>query len=925
MTRSRLNPWPHRLSAADRPRGFQRHLLRRLPLASAISAILAGGAPMVHAATASDAAGSDVLEEVTVTAQKVTENLQNVPVSIETLSNQKLEQLNITNLDDYVQYLPGVTTVKGLGQGGNGVGTTHVYMRGVVSGQDGNHSASQPSVGTYFDEQPVTTIDGTVDMHIYDIARIEVLEGPQGTLYGASSEAGTMRIITNKPDPSKFEAAFDVSGQAVYNGGQGSVLEGFVNIPLSPSAAVRIVGWDEHDPGYISSLANANSPNEGIINGQRTFPTWTTSTGYTFPEQGESDYNTIHTQGGRVALKLDINDNWTVTPTVMGQRLAANGFFAYDPSVGQLQLAHSGPENLQDSFTQSALTVEGKVSDFDISYSGGWFTRNTHSIADYQDYTFWYDKYYGSGCNWVTQSGYNYTKTHPYGNCLATFSPSLPPGSYTEGQEFVITRGHYTKWNQELRVTTPQEYPVKGTFGLFAERQTHEIWEQYTMPGLDGNPYTTNPQGFAPGLNIPGVQGNTIWLTDLERVDRDQAAFAQVNWDITSAWELSGGFRQYRYDNSLQGFYGYSAAYQNFVEANNAAAGYPGVQFFPGQNACGPNGTANAWNGTPNLNYAPFHFAPCTDLNADVTGKGHTELGRLTYKFDPDHLVYATYSTGYRPGGVNRVYAAQIHSVFPPYQADYLKNYEIGWKTQWLGESLRWNGAVFWDDWNDFQFTYLGPNSVTVVQNAPSATIKGIETNAEWRVGGGWLFSGSATFLDAKLTSNFCGNYEPGTTQLITNCPTQLSGKTGIGNNIGYADGSYVIGPYAPSGTRLPVVPRFKANLIARYSFPLGDWNGFGQAAYVYQDSSVPLLFPSFYQPGNNGTQHLGEMPPYSLVNLSAGGELNGTRVELLVNNVFDSMGELGRFASCTPTTCNQAYVVPVQPRTFWVKLGHKF
>src|SRR5208282_2018793 len=265
MTHRRLNLGHQRLNAAGRPRVINRNLLRRLPLASAISAILAGGAPLVHAAGEAE---SNVLEEVTVTAQKVTENLQNVPVSIETLSTQKLEQLNITNLDDYVQYLPGVTTVKGLGQGGNGIGTTHVYMRGVVSGQDGNHSASQPTVGTYLDEQPVTTIDGTVDMHVYDIARIEVLEGPQGTLYGASSEAGTIRIITNKPDPTKFEAAFDVSGQVVYNGGQGSVLEGFVNIPISPILAVRIVGWDEHDPGYISNVAGTNV-NAGIIDGQR--------------------------------------------------------------------------------------------------------------------------------------------------------------------------------------------------------------------------------------------------------------------------------------------------------------------------------------------------------------------------------------------------------------------------------------------------------------------------------------------------------------------------------------------------------------------------------------------------------------------------------------------------------------------------------
>jgi outer membrane receptor protein involved in Fe transport len=836
----------------------------------------------------------------------VTENLQNVPISIETLGTQKLEELNITNLDDYVEYLPGVTTVKGLGQGGNGVGTTHVYMRGVVSGQDGNHSASQPSVGTYFDEQPVTTIDGTVDMHIYDIQRIEVLEGPQGTLYGASSEAGTIRIISNKPDSSKFSAAFDVSGQAVYNGGQGSVAEGYVNIPLSPNAAVRIVAWDEHDPGYISSVGNGTNANAGIINGQRTFPTWTAATGDTFSEQSEPDYNTVHTQGGRAALKLDINDNWTVTPTIMGQRLSASGFFAYDPSVGPLELAHSGPENLQDSFTQSALTVEGKVSDFDISYTGGWFTRNTHSIADYQDYTFWYDKYYGSGCLWVTNSGYSAGLSNP----AAKKGCTLPAGSYTEGQEFVITRGHYTKWNQELRVSTPQEYPVKSTFGVFAERQVHEIWEQYTMPGLDGNPYTFNPQGLASGLSIPGIQANSIWLTDEERVDRDEAVFMQIGWDITSSLELTGGFREYKYENSLQGFYGYSAAYDNW-------SGY-----YPGQNACGPNGM-NVYSGTPNTTYAPFHFAPCTNLDADVSANGHTELGRLTYKIDSDHLVYATYSTGYRPGGVNRVYDTAIKSIYPPYQSDYLKNYEIGWKTQWLGESLRWNGAVFWDNWDDFQFTFLGPNSVTVVQNAPSATIKGIETNAEWRVGTGWLFSGSATFLDAKLTSNFCGDYIPGTLELSTSCATQKSGASG--SPISYADGSYVVGPYAPSGTRLPVVPRFKANLIARYNFPLGDWNGFGQAAYVYQDASTPLLFPSFYQTGNNGAQHLGELPPYSLVNLSAGGEINRTQVSVLVNNVFNTLGEIGRFAACTPTTCNQPYVVPVQPRTFWLKLGYKF
>ena len=161
MTRSRLNSTvPQRSNAAGRCN--DRRALSRLPLATAISAILAG-VPVAHAASDTDVA---TLEEVVVTAQKRTENLQDVPISIQALGEQKLQELHVDNLDDYVKYLPGVTTVKGLGQGGNGVGTTHVYMRGVVSGQDGNHSASQPSVGTYFDEQPVTTIDGTIDIHV---------------------------------------------------------------------------------------------------------------------------------------------------------------------------------------------------------------------------------------------------------------------------------------------------------------------------------------------------------------------------------------------------------------------------------------------------------------------------------------------------------------------------------------------------------------------------------------------------------------------------------------------------------------------------------------------------------------------------------------------------------------------------------------
>ena len=156
---------------------------KMLPLASALLACM-------HPAHAADSTDAPVLEEITVTAQKRAENLQDVPLSIQAFSTTRLQELNIGDFDDYAKFLPSVSFQK--------VGSPsfeHTYMRGVSSGGDGNHSGSQPSVGMYLDEQPVTTIDGNLNIHLYDIERVEALAGPQGTLYGASSQAGTIRII----------------------------------------------------------------------------------------------------------------------------------------------------------------------------------------------------------------------------------------------------------------------------------------------------------------------------------------------------------------------------------------------------------------------------------------------------------------------------------------------------------------------------------------------------------------------------------------------------------------------------------------------------------------------------------------------------------------------------------------------------------
>src|SRR5450432_2474348 len=243
MTRSKLRKLQRAAGGAQSNLVETRTPVRAaaLPLAAAIFACLSPA----HAETPSTVG---TLEEVIVTAQKRTESLQDVPVSITAIGTQKLEELHLESVNDYIKYLPSVSYQT------TGPGFAKIYMRGVSSGGDGNHSGSLPSVGVYLDEQPITTIQGPLDIHVYDIARVEALAGPQGTLYGASSEAGTIRIITNKPEFDTFKGGYDLQGNSVKHGDPGYSGEGFVNIPLGSAAAIRLVGWYEKEGGYIDNV-----------------------------------------------------------------------------------------------------------------------------------------------------------------------------------------------------------------------------------------------------------------------------------------------------------------------------------------------------------------------------------------------------------------------------------------------------------------------------------------------------------------------------------------------------------------------------------------------------------------------------------------------------------------------------------------------
>jgi outer membrane receptor protein involved in Fe transport len=781
-----------------------------LPLASALLACM-------HPAHAADPADAPVLEEITVTAQKRSENLQDVPLSIQAFSTARLEELGIGDFDDYAKYLPSVSFQK--------VGSPsfeHTYMRGVSSGGDGNHSGSQPSVGMYLDEQPVTTIDGNLNIHLYDIERVEALAGPQGTLYGASSQAGTIRIISNKPDPSGFKAGYDLDLNNVDHGGTGYDVEAFVNLPLTSTAAVRLVGWDQHDAGYISN-----------VHGTVTFPT----SGAVFDNAAlvKKDYNTVETTGGRAALKVELNDSWTIMPTVMGQVQRTDGDFAYNPAVGDLEVQHYFPQYVRDSWVQSALTVEGKIGNFDLVYAGAYLLRNTHEQSDYTDYSLYYDSAYGK--YFVDNAG-------------KLINPA----------QTIIGTDHYSKYSHELRISSPKENRLRFVGGLFLERQVHEILQDYVVDNGDqlGSVAPNN-------VSVPGWPG-TLWLTDQERVDRDKAIFGELTFDITEHLSASAGLRHFTYDNSLQGFYGFNSTFSS------------------------NEGIATCF--TP---FVPFHGAPCSDLDRGTSGSGNSPKFNLTYKFDPDRLIYATYSKGFRPGGVNRNGGGTI----PPYQPDYLKNYEIGWKTSWFDNRLRFNGAVFREDWSNFQFSYLGPNSLTIITNAGQARIDGLETDLEFAATQNLTLTSGFSWLNARLTQTFCGDPS------ICGAP-------------GFDPSTYE--QYAPAGTRLPVTPRFKGNITARYTFPVGTYKGDIQGSAVYVGERTSDLRPL-------AANALGDEPSYAVFDFSAGIQMNSFHYSVYINNAFDKRAVLDRYAECDVLLCGAIaqYVVPNQPRTIGVKFGQKF
>ena len=778
-----------------------------------------------------DRSASENEDTIYVTATRREENLQDVPIAINAFGTATLEDLQIDDFDDYARFVPSLS-FRSLGPG-----FSNVYFRGVASGENANHSASLPSVGTYLDEQPITTTTGALDLHIFDIARVEALAGPQGTLYGASSQAGTVRIITNPPDTSGFYGQVNAEVNSVAHGDIGYTMEGFVNAPIASNVALRVVGWYRRDAGYIDNIPGTIVfPTSGIVFDNDPFV--------------EDNYNDVDTYGARAALRIELDDSWTITPQIMAQRQLSRGSFAQESGLGELEVQQFNPERTNDRWYQAALTIQGRIGNFDLTYAGAYMQRQIDSELDYVDYAYFYDALAGYGAYFYDNNG-----------------------DLVNPNQYIVADDSFTRMTHELRFTSPSDRPVRLVAGAFVQRQTHNIEQNYIIDNI------------ADAITVPGTASN-IWLTKQLRVDRDYAIFGELAFDLWPQLTITAGGRLYRYDNSLVGFFGYSEGFSSRT------------------------GVAACRDVNGNLLPPQVEGSPCTNLDKETADTGFIHRLNVTYRFTDDALIYATWSRGYRPGGINR------RGTLPPYGADFITNYELGLKTSWLDNRLIFNAAVYQLDWDNIQLSFLGENGLTEIRNAGNARIRGAEFDIIGRPTPGLTLSLGGAFNDAEITEDFCLIANP---QFDCTIDVDLDGDGIPEDNA----------ELAPAGTRLPLTARFKGNARVRYEFPLSPgMDGHVQASASYEGRrtrDLRLLERSLY----------GDLEAYTTVDFSAGIERGPWTAEIFARNIFDERGALGSYINCLETTCGDplgqtqrggiVYTIVARPRTIGVRIGRRF
>lgn len=326
-------------------------------LAAAISAALVPTGYAVAQEAPSADSEKNAIEEIIVTARKREESLQRVPFSIQAIPEAQLKQMGATSMADYARFIPSLAWRE------TTPGFSTIVFRGIYVGHD---VLVHGSSSVYLDELPITSLGEQPDPHLVDIARIEALAGPQGTLFGASAQSGTLRIVTNKPDPTGFEAIADISAYTGSDSGNSYEVSGVLNIPLvEDKFAIRLVGFSAEEAGYIDNVFG-HTPDTYAGSNIR----FTGVQGIPAAESGtldnadivEDDWNWVDYQGARVSALWNVNDNWSATAMYLHQKSdLRGGYNDFNAAVGDLKTIQFNQSVRNDEWDAFSLVIEGDI------------------------------------------------------------------------------------------------------------------------------------------------------------------------------------------------------------------------------------------------------------------------------------------------------------------------------------------------------------------------------------------------------------------------------------------------------------------------------------------------------------------------------------------------------------------------------------
>jgi iron complex outermembrane receptor protein len=901
-------------------------------LSYAIAAILGGCAMSLSAGTvrAADTAATESenegIQEITVTAQRRTENAQNVPITIQAISGDQLKELSIANFEDAVKYLPNVSFAT------NGPGQGNIFMRGLSPGSAGNQSqssiASFPNVAIYLDDQSVQFPGRNLDINAVDMERIEVLEGPQGTLFGGGAEAGAVRYITNKPKLNVTSGSADASYGVTAGGDPNSALNAVINLPLiQDHLAVRAVIYTDHRGGYIDNVPSTFT-RQNTDNGTFRFGTPAAApasgTGLGTCPNGlpagaiaggapngvcvplglpvtnndaiaKDNQNPVDYNGLRVSALYQINDDWSILLAEAYQNMEADGVFTQYPigsdgqKLGPDQVTSFTPAYDKDKFTNTSWTVNGKLGVLNGVYTGGYLIRTTQQANDYTNYA------RGSYGDYYQCTG-----------APGTVASKGPLKCYTAA----------TGWNDwtrnthethELRVSTPDDWRARGLVGGFYENfkiQDDMNFNYKSIPACDqanlavalaGGPACVGDVGPLPGTTAthPQTRGDTTAFgEDLQRGYKQYAFFGSGDFDIIpKVLTVTGGTRWYEYKEYETGSEYYTST------------------------SC-----ANV-------------LSPClAGKNLDAIGlkknyHGFKSRGNVTWHITPDILAYYTYSQGYRPGGFNRETGKSlvakgddgIKQLFKPssYAPDSLTNNEVGIKSEWLDHHVQVNLSGYHMKWANIQVPLFNPNAfgnTTFLTNGPDYTINGLELQLVARVTQGLTVQGSTSYNNAKQSNNPCIIANNPASDRYNQCIIQVvnpaSVLVSLPSTFGPKDGTPAFSP------------KLQYNFRARYDWTFADYKPFVGAGANHVGSM-------YNQIDNGTTSYVGNpfttllryyQPGYTTYDASAGIAKDNWTVEAYGTNLSNS--NASTFTSSAQFIKSE---VPLRPRVIGLKIGFKF